>query len=263
MDPAAVRRLPGYGDSGFSFKGFCDNGRRRSWEGAASNDPRDAGSAAPAGNFSTKQSCADWPTGRLDDSGSGGDSEALACQANFPWWPVPSRVTVCNGWRFQRTARRPTRDYPFACRLEERRDRRGFRAEKPLRAKVSGVREDRDWRSTFMRQGLPGIERHPAPGWSPVKAQAALAVARELFAAPVEHRINWTLPRRSEEIERRTLHCISHSRLSVVPRKKGRCLQATPPHPERAGERRGRIRPASSADEATSAGRRPCAAVRR
>ena len=44
---------------------------------------------------------------------------------------------------------------------------------------VFGVREDtvRDWRSTFMREGLAGIERHPAPGRSPVKAEAALAVA--------------------------------------------------------------------------------------
>jgi transposase len=95
---------------------------------------------------------------------------------------------------------------------------------------VFGVREDtvRDWRSTFMREGLAGIERHPAPGASPVKAQAALAVARELLAAPVENRINWTLPRLSEEIERRTGHRISHSRLSVVLRKKG-ALRASVP----------------------------------
>ena len=88
---------------------------------------------------------------------------------------------------------------------------------------VFGVCEDtvRDWRSSFMREGLSGIERHPAPGCSPVKAEATLAVARELFAAPVENRINWTLPRLSEEIERRTGHRISHSRLSVVSRKKG------------------------------------------
>ena len=64
---------------------------------------------------------------------------------------------------------------------------------------VFGVREDtvRDWRSTFRREGVAGIERHPAPGCPPVKAQAALAVASELFAAPVENRINWTLPRLS------------------------------------------------------------------
>jgi transposase len=72
-----------------------------------------------------------------------------------------------------------------------------------------------------MREGLAGIERHPAPGCPPVKAEAALAVARELFSAPVENRTNWTLPRLSEEIERRTGHRISHSRLSVVLRKKG------------------------------------------
>ena len=85
-----------------------------------------------------------------------------------------------------------------------------------------GVREDtvRDWRSAFMREGLMGIERHPAPGRSPVKAEAALAVARELFAQPVANRTNWTLPRLPEEIERRTGHRISHSRLSVVLRKK-------------------------------------------
>jgi transposase len=95
---------------------------------------------------------------------------------------------------------------------------------------VFGVREDtvRDWRSTFMREGLCGIERHPAPGCSPVKAEAALVVARELFAAPVADRVNWTLPRLSEEIERRTGHRISHSRLSVVLRKKG-ALPASAP----------------------------------
>lgn len=86
-----------------------------------------------------------------------------------------------------------------------------------------GVREDtvRDWRSAFMREGVVGLERHPAPGRSPVKAEAALSVARELFAAPVANRTNWTLPRLSEEIERRTGQRISRSRLSVVLRKKG------------------------------------------
>jgi transposase len=86
-----------------------------------------------------------------------------------------------------------------------------------------GVREDtvRDWRSAFMREGLSGIERHPAPGSAPVKAQAALSVAGELFASPVANRTNWTLPRLCDEIERRTGQRISHSRLSVVLRKKG------------------------------------------
>jgi transposase len=85
------------------------------------------------------------------------------------------------------------------------------------------VREDtvRDWRSAFMREGLAGIARHRPPGAAPVKAQAALAVARELFAGPVANRLNWTLPRLAAEIERRTGQTISRSRLSVVLRKKG------------------------------------------
>jgi transposase len=85
------------------------------------------------------------------------------------------------------------------------------------------VREDtvRNWRSGFMRHGLEAVVRHPAPGRAPVKAQAALAVAREVLAGPVENRVNWTLPRLSAEIERRTGHSISRSRLSVVLRKKG------------------------------------------
>lgn len=86
-----------------------------------------------------------------------------------------------------------------------------------------GVREDtvRDWRSTFIREGVSGLERHPAPGCLPVKAEAALSVAREVFAGPVADRVNWTLPRLSDEIERRTGQRISRSRLSVVLRKKG------------------------------------------
>jgi transposase len=85
------------------------------------------------------------------------------------------------------------------------------------------VRQDtvRNWRSAFMRQGLEAVVRHPAPGRAPVKAQAALTVAGEVLAAPVENRENWTLPRLSAEIERRTGQRISRSRLSVVLRKKG------------------------------------------
>jgi hypothetical protein len=41
-----------------------------------------------------KQACADWPTGRFDDSVSGGDSEALSCLANLLWWPVPNSATI-------------------------------------------------------------------------------------------------------------------------------------------------------------------------
>ena len=95
------------------------------------------------------------------------------------------------------------------------------------------VREDtvRGWRSAFMRAGLAGIVRHPAPGRAPVKAEAALTVARELLAQPVENRTNWTLPRLSAEIERRTGQRISRSRLSVVLRKKGALPASGPATP--------------------------------
>lgn len=85
------------------------------------------------------------------------------------------------------------------------------------------VREDtvRNWRSAFTRQGVAAIVRHAAPGRAPVKAQAALAVAGEVLSAPVANRTNWTLPRLADEIERRSGHRISRSRLSVVLRKKG------------------------------------------
>src|ERR1700747_3066495 len=88
---------------------------------------------------------------------------------------------------------------------------------------VFGVREDtvRDWRSTFMREGLAGIERHPAPGRSPVKAEAALSVANEIFAAPGENRVNLPLPRLSGVIQGRGGDRSSHSGLSVLLRKKG------------------------------------------
>ncbi len=68
------------------------------------------------------------------------------------------------------------------------------------------VREDtvRGWRSAFMRNGLSGIARRVAPGPAPVKADAALVVAREVLGLPVENRTNWTLPRLAAEIETRS-----------------------------------------------------------
>jgi len=107
----------------------------------------------------------------------------------------PNGHEVAGGFSEPRGGRPSARDSAFAFRLEERGDWRGFRAKEALRAKVpEGPRgHGARLRSTFMREGLAGIERHPAPGCSPVKAQAALAVASELFAAPVENRINWTL----------------------------------------------------------------------
>ena len=59
------------------------------------------------------------------------------------------------------------------------------------------------------------------PGLSPVKAEAALLVEREVLGLPMENRVNWTLPRLPAEIEERTGHSISRSRLSVVLGKKG------------------------------------------
>lgn len=90
-------------------------------------------------------------------------------------------------------------------------------------AEAFGVREDtvRLWRSDFMRHGVGALRTRTAPGAAPVKALAALAVAEEVLSQPVADRPNWTLPRLAREIEARTGHCISRSRLSVVLRQKG------------------------------------------
>ena len=90
-------------------------------------------------------------------------------------------------------------------------------------AEAFGEREDsvRLWRSAFMRDGLDALKTHPAPGAAPVKAQAALSVAEVVLSELVADRPNWTLPRLVREIEARSGHRISRSRLSVVLRKKG------------------------------------------
>ena len=90
-------------------------------------------------------------------------------------------------------------------------------------AQAFGVREDtvRLWRSDFMRGGVCALKTRTPPGAAPVKAEAALSVAKELLSAPVADRTNWTLPRLVGEIERRSGQRISASRLSVVLRKKG------------------------------------------
>ncbi len=90
-------------------------------------------------------------------------------------------------------------------------------------AEAFSVREDtvRLWRSDFMRSGIGALKTRPAPGATPVKALAALSVAEEVLSAPVADRPNWTLPRLAQEIEARTGHRISRSRLSVVLRQKG------------------------------------------
>jgi transposase len=90
-------------------------------------------------------------------------------------------------------------------------------------AEAFGVREDtvRVWRSAFMTGGVEALKTSVAPGPPPVKAEAALAVADEVLSGPVADRPNWTLPRLTDEIERRAGVRISCSRLSVVLRQKG------------------------------------------
>jgi transposase len=86
-----------------------------------------------------------------------------------------------------------------------------------------GVREDtvRLWRSEYANSGVEGLKSRVSPGPPPVKALAALRVAGEVLTEPVADRVNWTLPRLIEEIDRREGVRISRSRLSVVLRKKG------------------------------------------
>ncbi len=90
-------------------------------------------------------------------------------------------------------------------------------------AQAFGVREDtvRFWRSAFMRGGIEALKKSVAPGPVPVKAERALAVAEEILSGPVADRPNWTLPRLTDEIERRAGVRIAPSRLSVVLRQKG------------------------------------------
>jgi transposase len=100
----------------------------------------------------------------------------------------------------------------------------------PEIAAAFGVREDtvRLWRGAFMAGGVEALRTRVPPGPAPTKAERALAVAEELLAAPVADRPNWTLPRLADEIERRAGLRISHSRLSVVLRKKGRSAGGGP-----------------------------------
>lgn len=84
-----------------------------------------------------------------------------------------------------------------------------------------GVGEDsvRRWRAWFARGGVEALRSTVAPGPSPERGERALAVARELLAAPVQDRPNWTLPRLLTEVEARTGLRVSASHLSVLLRK--------------------------------------------
>ena len=100
----------------------------------------------------------------------------------------------------------------------------------PEIAMAFGVREDtvRLWRGAFMADGVEALRTRVPPGPAPTKAERALAVAEEVLAAPVADRPNWTLPRLTEEIERRAGLRISRSRLPVVLRKRGRSAGGDP-----------------------------------
>jgi transposase len=90
-------------------------------------------------------------------------------------------------------------------------------------AEAFGVREDtvRLWRSNFMKGGVEALRTSIAPGPASVKAECALVVAEQVLSGPVADRPNWTLPRLSDEIEKRSGVRISRSRLSVVLRQRG------------------------------------------
>ena len=68
-----------------------------------------------------------------------------------------------------------------------------------------GTTEDsvRRWRARFARGSVDAMRSTVAPGPVPERGERALACARELLAAPVQDRPNWTLPRLRAEIEAR------------------------------------------------------------
>jgi transposase len=90
-------------------------------------------------------------------------------------------------------------------------------------AAAFGVTADavRHWRHWFASGGVEALRLTVAPGRSPAKGEAALAIAREVLMAPIENRPPWTLPRLRAEIERRANLSISTSRLSILLRAKG------------------------------------------
>ncbi len=68
-------------------------------------------------------------------------------------------------------------------------------------------------------RGRRGSARPQGTRPAPVKARVALSVIEELLTPGVSDRPNWTLPRLTDEIEKRTGERISKSRLSVVLKK--------------------------------------------
>src|SRR3954453_18686578 len=68
-----------------------------------------------------------------------------------------------------------------------------------------GVRagQVRRWRSAFRRGGAEAPRPRPRPGRTPRKREAALAVARDVLAAPLADRPAWTLARLAAEVAAR------------------------------------------------------------
>jgi transposase len=91
----------------------------------------------------------------------------------------------------------------------------------PAIAARLGVRAEqvRRWRSAVRSGGVAALRARPRPGRTPRKRDAALAVARDLLAAPVADRPVWTLVRLAAEVAARTGETISSGHLSVVLRK--------------------------------------------
>jgi transposase len=104
-----------------------------------------------------------------------------------------------------------------------------------------GVRAEqvRRWRSAFRRGGAEALRSRPRPGRTPRKREAALAVARDVLAAPLADRPAWTLARLAAEVAARTGKTISPGHLSVVLRK-GATAGAGRGTRSRAGRTRGR-----------------------
>ena len=103
----------------------------------------------------------------------------------------------------------------------------------PEIAEAFGATEDtvRRWRMWFAQGGGDALRAMLAPGPAAERGERALACARELLAAPVEGRTNWTLPRLRAEIAARTGVRLSQSHLSVLLRQKGASAGAGPGTP--------------------------------
>src|SRR3954466_7493323 len=111
----------------------------------------------------------------------------------------------------------------------------------PVIATRLGVRAEqvRRWRSAFRRGGAEAPRSRPRPGRTPRKRGAALAVARDVLAAPLADRPAWTPARLAAEVAARTGETISAGHPSAG-LQKGATAGARPGTGSRAGRTRGR-----------------------